>query len=177
MGLGVIRIDTTLGSFSVDVDVKRYHAVIVLHLLHDVLNPQESNKGPKYGGNLPPGSAEAAEGTPRKKPSIDPVQFAQTHTNAYRLVGVPVDFKHPFEADLVKKMYRKISRQTHPDKMGSEFKNLFQDIAKAYEMLTEPQRRERYDEGEDLNDLATQHKVESEDGKPPPPIKEEIEKM
>ena len=43
------------------------------------------------------------------------------------------------------KAFRKLARTHHPDKGGSETK--FQEINEAYEVLSDPSKRERYDIG------------------------------
>jgi len=50
------------------------------------------------------------------------------------------------EAD-IKKAYRRESLKHHPDKGGDEEK--FKLVAEAHAVLSDPQRRERYDLGED----------------------------
>lgn len=57
----------------------------------------------------------------------------------YDILGVPV------EADLkdIKDAYRRAARAAHPDLGGTAAR--FHDVAVAYETLSDPQRRERYD--------------------------------
>ncbi|CAN0464889.1 unnamed protein product, partial [Laminaria digitata] len=60
----------------------------------------------------------------------------------------------------IKKAYRKAALKYHPDRQSSkteqekeEAGKVFRDIAEAYEVLSDPQKKERYDSGVDLEDL------------------------
>ncbi|OQR91520.1 hypothetical protein ACHHYP_04605 [Achlya hypogyna] len=57
----------------------------------------------------------------------------------YELLGVP---KTASEAD-IKKAFRKLALKNHPDKGGDP--ELFKDITVAYEVLSDPEKRELYD--------------------------------
>lgn len=59
--------------------------------------------------------------------------------NAYETLGVP---KGASEAE-IKKAYRKLAGQHHPDKGGDTTK--FQEIQSAYETLSDPQKRAQHD--------------------------------
>ncbi|KAF9035604.1 hypothetical protein BJ165DRAFT_1533588 [Panaeolus papilionaceus] len=61
----------------------------------------------------------------------------------YKILGVPRDCN---EAE-IKKGYRRESLKHHPDKGGDEEK--FKLVVEAHAVLSDPQRRERYDLGED----------------------------
>ncbi|CAD7959488.1 unnamed protein product [Amoebophrya sp. A25] len=132
-------------------------------LLEDA--PEESNFGGKHDENKK-----------RKKLIDNPQQYLREHANYYRLLQVPVDFASPAEEDLLKRQFRQLSKHTHPDKHGNEYKELFQKIAKAYEVLSDRSKRIAYDEGEDLNDLDVQHRVEDENGHRKDTLKEEVDK-
>lgn len=59
----------------------------------------------------------------------------------YETLGVKKDAS----ADEIKKAYRKLASEHHPDKGGVTAK--FQEIQTAYDTLSDPQKRERYDLG------------------------------
>jgi DnaJ-class molecular chaperone len=54
----------------------------------------------------------------------------------------------------IKKAYRAAAMEWHPDKHTGETKDkaerMFRDIAEAYEVLTDADKRSRYDRGEDV---------------------------
>ncbi|BDR54700.1 chaperone protein DnaJ [Bombiscardovia apis] len=53
--------------------------------------------------------------------------------------------------DDIKKAYRKMSRKYHPDIAGPEFEDKFKEVNSAYEVLSDPQKRQMYDAGVDPN--------------------------
>ena len=68
----------------------------------------------------------------------------------YSILGVPKDAS---EED-IKKSYRKFAMQFHPDRWANssekekkEAEEKFKDIGEAYEVLSDPQKRNRYDNG------------------------------
>ncbi|RHY85220.1 hypothetical protein DYB37_014088 [Aphanomyces astaci] len=62
------------------------------------------------------------------------------NTKFYETLGVP---KNATAAD-IKKAYRKLALKNHPDKGGDP--ELFKDITVAYEALSDPEKRELYDQ-------------------------------
>ena len=60
-------------------------------------------------------------------------------TDHYATLGVP----KTASADEIKRAYRKLASQHHPDKGGDVKK--FQEIEQAYRILSDPQQREQYD--------------------------------
>ena len=61
----------------------------------------------------------------------------------YELLGVARDA----DADTLKRAYRRMARQYHPDinkEAGAE--DRFKEIGRAYEVLSDPQSRARYDQ-------------------------------
>lgn len=61
----------------------------------------------------------------------------------YRVLGVDKKAK----ADEIKKAYRKLARKYHPDvnKDDQQAEERFKDINEAYEVLSDPEKREKYD--------------------------------
>jgi DnaJ-class molecular chaperone len=69
----------------------------------------------------------------------------------YEILGVAADAT----ADVLKKAYRKLAKEHHPDVGGDE--KVFKEIQHAYDVLSDPEKRERYDRGENV-DQAEQSK-------------------
>src|SRR5215471_17714481 len=71
--------------------------------------------------------------------------MAQTQT-PYEILGV----KNDASADDIRKAYRKLAKQYHPDlnpgKPAAEAR--FKSISAAYDLLSDPEKRARYDRGE-----------------------------
>ncbi len=64
----------------------------------------------------------------------------------YDLLGVARDA----DADAIKKAYRRLARQFHPDvNPDPEAQDTFKEISRAYEVLSDPQKRAAYDRGGD----------------------------
>lgn len=75
--------------------------------------------------------------------------------NLYEVLGVTPEAS----ADEIKKAYRRLARESHPDANPDdpEAEARFKDLSAAYEILSDPSKRERYDrygnaEGFDLSD-------------------------
>ncbi|KAF8972098.1 hypothetical protein BDZ97DRAFT_1650271 [Flammula alnicola] len=68
----------------------------------------------------------------------------------YKIVGVSRDA----DAKTIKKAYRKAAKTAHPDKGGSEAKMAL--LNEAYEVLSNPELRQRFDAGEDPMDPMAQ---------------------
>jgi DnaJ family protein A protein 2 len=69
-----------------------------------------------------------------KKKEID-------NSRLYNIVGVEKNA----DAQTIKKAYRKKAMTEHPDKGGDPEK--FKDLSAAYDVLSDPKKRERYDKG------------------------------
>ena len=65
--------------------------------------------------------------------------------NHYAVLAVPADFTE----DELKKAYKKISRQVHPDRKGGSV-TAFQRVADAYKTLEDTDLREKYDMGTEV---------------------------
>jgi len=61
----------------------------------------------------------------------------------YLLLGVPLDAA-PAE---IRSAFRKLALRYHPDRRGGSRPGRFQDISEAYDVLSDPARRARYDRG------------------------------
>src|SRR2546427_11592741 len=65
-----------------------------------------------------------------------------TQTDYYVLLGVP----RTATDEQIRSAYRKLARQYHPDvNSASNAAERFKAVTEAYEVLTDPQRRQRYD--------------------------------
>ena len=66
-----------------------------------------------------------------------------TH-DPYEILGVPRDA----DGDTIKKAYRKLARQLHPDvNPDPETQERFKDVTRAYEILSDPDKRRQFDMG------------------------------
>lgn len=64
----------------------------------------------------------------------------------YELLGVSRDA----DGDAIKKAYRRLARQLHPDvNPDPETQERFKEVSRAYEVLSDPQKRAAYDRGGD----------------------------
>ena len=70
----------------------------------------------------------------------------QTVSDYYDILGVPRDAS----IEDIKKAYRKLARQLHPDvNSGAGSEERFKEVGRAYEVLSNPERRQLYDMGGD----------------------------
>src|SRR4051794_41951222 len=64
----------------------------------------------------------------------------------YELLGVSRDA----DGEAIKKAYRRLARQLHPDvNPDPETQERFKDVTRAYEVLSDPEKRRMYDLGGD----------------------------
>lgn len=68
----------------------------------------------------------------------------------YQTLGVSRDA----DADEIKKAFRKLARDTHPDANpgDAQAEERFRDVAEAYEVLSDPEKKARFDRGETFGD-------------------------
>lgn len=67
-------------------------------------------------------------------------------TDPYEILGVPRDA----DADAIKKAYRRLARTLHPDvNPDPQSQERFKDVTRAYEILSDPDKRRHYDMGGD----------------------------
>lgn len=65
-------------------------------------------------------------------------------TNPYTTLGV---VRTASQED-IRRAYRKLAKRTHPDLAGSSNKHRFEEIAQAYALLSDKEKRRRFDQGE-----------------------------
>lgn len=63
----------------------------------------------------------------------------------YSTLGVARDASQ----EQIKKAYRKLARELHPDVAGPDAEDRFKDVSRAYEVLSNPEKRQMYDMGQD----------------------------
>ncbi|KAM4057993.1 DnaJ domain-containing protein [Hirsutella rhossiliensis] len=103
---------------------------------------------------------KAAEARPDKQDKVNPIlnkaQIALKHSKTkdyYKILGVPRDA----DERQIKSAYRKASKQHHPDKAAKqgvnkeEAEKKMASINEAYEVLSDPELRTRFDNGDDPN--------------------------
>src|ERR1700761_555214 len=68
--------------------------------------------------------------------------MALAYTDYYEVLGVPRDA----DQDAIRRAYRKLARAYHPDlNSDSDAEDRFKALGEAYEVLSDPDKRERYD--------------------------------
>lgn len=78
----------------------------------------------------------------------------------YKILGVT----RTADAAEIKKAYRKCALKFHPDKQAGKSEEevavanaKFRDIGEAFEILSDPEKRERYDSGVEIEDIDNPH--------------------
>jgi curved DNA-binding protein len=68
--------------------------------------------------------------------------MAVEYKDYYQVLGVPRDASQ----DDIRRAYRKLARRYHPDlNQESDAEERFKEVSEAYEVLSDPEKRERYD--------------------------------
>ena len=68
--------------------------------------------------------------------------MALAYKDYYEVLGVPRDA----EQEAIRRAYRKLARQYHPDlNSDGDAEERFKELGEAYEVLSDPEKRERYD--------------------------------
>jgi curved DNA-binding protein len=69
--------------------------------------------------------------------------MAVEYKDYYEVLGVPRDA----DQDDIRRAYRKLARRYHPDlNNDSDAEERFKEVSEAYEVLSDPEKRERYDQ-------------------------------
>ena len=109
--------------------------------------------------NLNPSEEQSAD--LKKKTRAAQVQLKRSkRKDFYKILGVPKDATD----SEIKKCYRKLALKWHPDRHASsteekkkEAENTFRDVNLAYEVLSDPTKKQRYDAGVEEQDLDNPH--------------------
>src|ERR1700761_6991916 len=68
--------------------------------------------------------------------------MALAYTDYYEVLGVPRDA----DQDAIRRAYRQLARTYHPDlNSDNDAEDRFKELGEAYEVLSDPDKRERYD--------------------------------
>jgi DnaJ family protein C protein 7 len=84
---------------------------------------------------------------------------ASKRKDYYKILNISKDA----DASDIKKAYRKLALVWHPDKNSGDTaqmtkaEKMFKDIGEAYAILSDPEKRQRYDSGVDIEDIENGH--------------------
>ena len=114
-----------------------------------------------YQSALDIASTEEQKKDLKKKVQLAQVQLKRAgRKDFYKIIGVSRDAT---EAE-IKKSYRKMALKWHPDRHASsteqdkkKAEEIFRDANLAYEVLSDPEKKSRYDQGVDEQDLDNPH--------------------
>ena len=81
--------------------------------------------------------------------------MAESKRDYYEVLGVA----NTAPADEIKSAYRKLAMKYHPDRNqdNPEAKEKFTEISEAYEVLSNPEKRQRYDQFGHQGDIGRAH--------------------
>lgn len=117
----------------------------------------KSKKGGKGGKNNAPKAAEEKPAASAKDDEKDFKDKFRKHKVAadtvdhYEVLGI-AHLRWSATASQIRTAYRQMSLQYHPDKMPDGDDSVFKRISRAYEVLSDPQRRKEYDSQDDTFD-------------------------
>jgi len=111
-------------------------------------NWDEAVRSYRRAHEIDQGNREAGEGLQRAEAALK----QSKNKDFYKILDVPRNA----DEQQIKKAYRKKALEWHPDKhQDAEDKEkaerMFFDVGQAYEVLSDPEMRSKYDRGEDLN--------------------------
>lgn len=114
--------------------------------------------------------ARQESGAPTKK---QPSRRAMTGIDYYRILGVPSSATKR----AIRAAYLDLVRRLHPDRAGSEGTARFQQVAEAYEHLSDPEKRLLYDRASGYTRVCRPKDIESVGSRdfPQPPAFMELE--
>ena len=120
-----------------------------IHILNDDLDSAQAdvNKAREFD--------QRSQKVHQKQQNLERLRKLAERKDYYKILGVP---KTASDKD-IKSAYRKLAMQYHPDKTQSlpeeereKAQALFRDIAEAKDILSDDEKRGKYDRGEDLNE-------------------------
>ena len=126
-------------------------------LIEELSKPEHSSSRASTGASVAGGSSSNQEGATNVSP--DPETLSEINRilsckNLYGILNVPQDASQPE----IKKQYRKLALKFHPDKCTApRATEAFKAIGRSFGILSDPDKRRRYDVMGDDTGSATQH--------------------